>query len=128
MQIWSLIVTLLSATTRLIDNGIFVQTVTLLTNQTKVDHTTSPITLAWPGYVSDLPFNLTLKARKIVKREAAKGNGSNPTTAATADEKHHQSDGMKKAARQQQSETKDNNGTVTTSAFTSRSSPRVCKY
>jgi len=101
MQIWSLTITLLSATVRLIDKGKCDETVTVLTNQTDVDQTYSPIALTWPRSVRGSKFNVALKARKIVKRQVSEQNDTSDSPAATtADQhRHHPSGDALRAAR-----------------------------
>ena len=91
MQIWSLIITFLSAAVRLNDKGKCAETVTVFTNQTDVDETYSPSTFTWSRGVRESPLNVTFfKARKIVKRQASGQNDSSDSSTAAATEDHQE--------------------------------------
>jgi len=111
MQIWSMTITLLSATVRLIDKGKCDETVTVLTNQTDVDQRYSPTALTWPRSVRGSKFKVELKARKMVKRQVSEQNDTSDSPAATtaADQhRHHPSGDALRAARDDRHQKSDN--------------------
>ena len=73
------------------------ETVTVVTNQTDVDETYS---LTWPPDTRQSPSNVTLKTKKIFKRQAAGQDDTSDSSVAATAEQHQQSVDALGAARQ----------------------------
>jgi len=97
MQTSSLAITLSSVAAMQIIIWKCVETVAILTNQTDVDETYS---LTWPPDTRESPSNVTLKTKKIVKRQAAGQDDTSDSSVAATAEPHQQNVDALGAARQ----------------------------